>query len=223
MDHKMGSLKLESYLLSKQRPIKRYGEQSCVIDFIWDQVRGKPGFKTYDYNKLKDEVYKYVDGDEKISTQELIDWVKTCHTNVSIHAFDCRYKNFVSHIAKWYNVDIFLAYIVEDHHLHPITNEKLKLVAAKYGSGKCDNLLKHLSEMKWSRRHENIAKITNKDDLFRNRQNTIIILPEEMKINEAINLYAEKEGFYVEFLHWNNNGILDGFIDHNQNMYLALK
>lgn len=39
-------------------------------------------------------------------------------------------------------------------------------------------------------------------------------------MNEAINLYSEKEGFYVEFMHWNINSILDGFIDHNQNMYL---
>ena len=218
MDHKVGCLKLESYLLSKQRP--RHGEESCVLDFIWDQVRGKPGFKTYDYKKLKNELYKYVDSDENISTRELIDWVKECHTNVSIHAFDCRYKNFVRHIAKSYNVDVLLVYIVKDHHLHPITNEKLKLIAAKYGQGGCDNLLKHLSEMKWTRRHDNIIKIDNKDDSFKERENNIIILPEDMKMNEAINLYSEKEGFYVEFMHWNNNGILDGFIDHKQNMYL---
>ena len=39
-------------------------------------------------------------------------------------------------------------------------------------------------------------------------------------MKEAIEVYTEKENFYVEYLHWNNNGILDGFIDHNKNMYL---
>lgn len=123
-------------------------------------------------------------------------------------------------IAKSYNVDVFLVYIVKDHHLYPITNEKLKSLAAKYGQGGTDNLFKYMSEMKWTRRHDNIVKITNKDDLFKERENTIIILPEDMKMNKVINLYSEKENFYVEFMHWNNNGILDGFIDHNHNMYL---
>ena len=44
---KMGALKLESYLLNKQRPIKSYGVNTCVVDYIWDQVRGKHGFKSY--------------------------------------------------------------------------------------------------------------------------------------------------------------------------------
>ena len=51
--HKMGNLKLESYLLNKQRPIKKHGQNTCVVDYIWDQVRGKHGFKRYTYEKLK--------------------------------------------------------------------------------------------------------------------------------------------------------------------------
>ena len=35
----MGSLKLESYFLSKQKPITKYGEKTCVLDFIWNQVQ----------------------------------------------------------------------------------------------------------------------------------------------------------------------------------------
>lgn len=34
--HKMGGLKLESYLLNKQRPIKSHGVNTCVIDYVWD-------------------------------------------------------------------------------------------------------------------------------------------------------------------------------------------
>ena len=69
---KMGSLKLESYLLNKQRPITKHGAKSCVIDYVWDQVRGKNGFKTYTYEKLRDEIYKFVPDDEMINTKELI-------------------------------------------------------------------------------------------------------------------------------------------------------
>ena len=42
----MGGIKLESYLLNKQRPIKIHGINTCVVDYVWDQVRGKRGFKT---------------------------------------------------------------------------------------------------------------------------------------------------------------------------------
>ena len=38
--HKMGKLKLESYLINKQQPIKSHGVNTCVIDYIWDQVWG---------------------------------------------------------------------------------------------------------------------------------------------------------------------------------------
>ena len=37
----MGSLKLESSLFSKS-----CRNDSCVIDYVWSQVRGKMGFKT---------------------------------------------------------------------------------------------------------------------------------------------------------------------------------
>ena len=35
-----------------------------------------------------------------------------------------------------------------------------------------------------------------------------------------MDIYSQVNGFYVEYLHWNNNGVLDGFIDHKKNMYL---
>ena len=39
-------------------------------------------------------------------------------------------------------------------------------------------------------------------------------------MKEVIDSYSRCETFYVEYLHWNNNGVLDGFIDHKKNMYL---
>ena len=75
MKHRMGRLKLESYLLSNNRKIKSHGESSCVLDYVWDQVKGKRGFMTYDYDKLKEELYSYASEKPIINTEELIDTV----------------------------------------------------------------------------------------------------------------------------------------------------
>ena len=216
---RMGSLKLESYLLSKQRPIKRHGENTCVIDYVWDQVKGKRGFKAYEYDKLKNEIYDFVPEGDMISTEELINWAKECNPRVSIHAFDCRYRNFIRHTNG--HPDIVLVYIVKDHHCFPITNENLKIVAAKANQGGCDDLMKHMSELKWSRRHENIDKIETVHEISdMKRENNVIILPKGVKMKEAIEMYVKDTNFYVEYLHWNNRGVLDGFVDHRKNMYL---
>ena len=215
---KMGSLKLKSYLLNKQRPITKHGVNMCVVDYVWDQVRGKHGFKTYTYEKLKKEIYNYVEGD-MINTQELINWVNDCHRNVSIHAFDSRYRKFITHTNS--NRDVYLVYIVKDHHCYPITDEKLKLIASKANQGGCDNLLKHMFDLKWTRRHEKVTKLQSISEIYdMNKENHIIILPESVKMKDAIELYSTSNNFYIEYLHWNNNGILDGFIDHSKNMYL---
>ena len=217
--HKMGKLKLESYLLNKQRPIKSHGVNTCVVDYVWDQVRGQRGFKTYTYDKLKSEIYEYVPEGEMISTEELINWAKECHDNVSIHAFDSRYIKFITHSKHCSNIS--LVYIVKDHHCYPITNEKLKIIASKANQGGCNDLLKHMSDLKWTRRHDNVTKIKSVDDICSlDKENHIVVLPENTMMKEAIDLYSRKENFYVEYLHWNNNGILDGFIDHKKNMYL---
>ena len=219
MKHNMGSLKLESYLLNKQRPIKSHGKNTCVVDYVWHSVQGKKGFKTYSYDKLKNEIYEFVYEAPMINTEELIDWAKQCHTNVSIHAYDSTYRKFTTHTN--HHPDITLVYIVKDHHCFPITDEKLKLVAAKANQGGCDNLLKHMSDLKWSRRHENIYRVEKLNDLYDiDKENNIIILPEEVKMTQAIDTYILKSNLYVEYLHWNNNSVLDGFIDHKQNMYL---
>ena len=41
-----------------------------------------------------------------------------------------------------------------------------------------------------------------------------------MKMNTAIDTYVNNSKMYIKYLHWNNRGILDGFIDHNKNMNL---
>ena len=39
-------------------------------------------------------------------------------------------------------------------------------------------------------------------------------------MNAAIDTYINTSGYYAEYINWNNNGVLDGFIDHTKNMYL---
>ena len=145
LSQSMGKLKLESYLLNKQRPIKSHGVNTCVVDYVWDQVKGKRGFKTYNYDKLKNEIYEFAPEGEMISTEELIDWAKTCHERVSIHAYDARYRKFIKHTKG--HPDVVLVYIVKDNHCYPITDQKLKLVASKANQGGCDDLLKHMSDL----------------------------------------------------------------------------
>ena len=218
--HKMGKLKLESYLLNKQKPIIQYGQNTCVVDYVWNQVRGKRGFKKYTYDKLKNEIYSFVCEGEMINTDELIDWAKSCHPNVSIHAFDSRYKKFITHTRK-NDGYVSLVYVVKDHHCWPITDEKLKIIAAKANQGGCDDLLKHMSNLTWTMRHENILKLKDLNEIDKvEKEKDIIILPEDVKMNAAIDSYCKSSNFYIEYLHWNNNGVLDGFLDHNQNMYL---
>ena len=213
MDHRMGKLKLQSYLLCKQKPIKSHGKNTCAVDYVWDQVKGKRGFKTYDYDKLKSEIYSYVYNPPMINTEELINWVKNCHHNVSIHAYDSTYRKFISHTSPSTNVS--LVYIVKDHHCFPITNEKLKLTASK--ASQSNHLLKYMSDLKWTRRHENIYKMKKLEDLHNiDKENNIIILPEGVKIPQVMEIYMNISNLYIEFLHWSTNGILDGFIDHNK-------
>ena len=52
------------------------------------------------------------------------------------------------------------------------------------------------------------------------KENNIIILPEGVKMPQMMEIYMNISNLYIEFLHWSNNGILDGFIDHKKNMYL---
>ena len=74
-------------------------------------------------------------------------------------------------------------------------------------------------QLKWYRRHENnyqIASIDEIESYF--KQNHIIILPPDLKMPFAITHYVTQSNYFVKYLHWNNNGIMDGFIDFKNNM-----
>ena len=108
--------------------------------------------------------------------------------------------------------DVTLVYIRKDHHCFPITDEKLKLIASKANQGGCNDLWKYKSDLKWTGQHENFFRLKDVNDIFSlEKENHIIILPEDVKMSQAIDAYINKTNFYVEYMH-------DGFIDHKQNM-----
>ena len=112
---------------------------------------------------------------------------------------------------------------MKDHHCFPITEENLKITASKANQGGCDNLLKHMSDLTWSRRHENIHQIKEIDEInSHGKEKHIIILPSEMKMPLVLNNYVAQSKYYVEYLHWNNNSILDEFIDHKNKNNMVL-
>ena len=48
-DHKVGALKLNTFFLDKQFQIKQQGENTCMVDFVWYNCKGKKGFQKYSY------------------------------------------------------------------------------------------------------------------------------------------------------------------------------
>lgn len=213
--HKMGRLKLESFFLDNKNKFRVRNTDTCVIDYIWSQVRGQRGFKTYAYEKLSEELVEYADMFPFMDTSQIIDWIKNCHSNISLHAYSCTYKKFMSHISN--TQDIVLIFFVKDRNLHPVTDPELKRAASCCNQKGSINLFQHMSELKWTRRHD---QFTMYDELTPETQNNIIVCPEDLSIKQAICEYMRGTNFYVEYLQFNNNGQLDGFLDHQNNMYL---
>ena len=87
-DHEVGKVKLNTFFLHKEFRIKQRGDNTCMIDFVWYNCKGKKRFQNYTYQKLSDELQEYAAHFQMMSTQELVDWAKTCDHNVSIHAYD---------------------------------------------------------------------------------------------------------------------------------------
>ena len=163
----MGALKLESLFLDKQRPVKSHGENTCVLDYVWDQCKSKFEFLTYTYDRLKEEMKEYAADFPKMSTQELIEWAKTCHGKISIHAYDATYRKFMKHISL--HPDRKLVYFVKDHHCHPITHERLKIIASKANQGGAHDLWKYMSDLKWSQRHERFTVLKSLEEEEKNK------------------------------------------------------
>lgn len=85
-----------------------------------------------------------------MSTQGLVEWAKTCHPNVSIHAYDSTWRKFMKHVPQHGHSEITLVFYIKDHHLYPIQDARLKQIATKANQGGADNLWRHMTDMKWS-------------------------------------------------------------------------
>ena len=102
-----------------------------------------------------------------------------------------------------------------------LTDQRLKIAASKVNQGGSSNLSKRMADLTWMRRHENIHQIETVHEInSQGKENHIIILPEEIKMPFAINHYIAQSNYYIEYLHWNNNGVLDRFFDHKNNMIM---
>ena len=51
-------------------------------------------------------------------------------------------------------------------------------------------------------------------------ENHLIVLPPGMKIAPVIETYMIRTNYFLEYFHYDNNGRLDGFMDHKNNMYV---
>lgn len=195
--HKAGALKLSTFFLDKQLPIKQRAENTFMVDFVWHHGKNKGGFKTYTYKMLSDKMSEYTVCFPMMSTRELVDWAKACYSNVSIHAYDATYSKFMKHLGT--SRDISLLYFVKEHHYYPITDERLKTIATKANQGGIDNLWKHMSDMKWSRRHEQCVVLNDlgeEEELDVSGQ--VIVLPEDVKIEPVIDRYILRTNYFVE-------------------------
>ena len=229
-DHKVGALKLNTFFLDEQFQIKQRGDNTCMVDFVWYNCQGKKGFKKYTYQKLSDELEIYGSASfPMMSTQELIDWAKACHPNVSIHVYDSSWRKFMKHIAS-IKPSICLVFYIKDHHLYPIQDNHLKHIATQANQGGADNLWKYMIDIKWSNKSINYIMYQDlvDDDTVAKKdkptlstiKNHVIVLPPDTKIEPIIEEYMIRTNYFVEYLHYDNNGRLDGFMDHKNNMYV---
>ena len=230
-DHKVGVLKLNTFFLDKQFQIKQRGDNTCIVDFVWHNCQGKKEFQKYTYQKLYDEMEVYGSaGFPMMSTQELIYWAKACHPNVSIHAYDSTWRKFMKHIASHGHSDVTLVFFIKDHHLYPIQDDRLKHIATKANQGGADNLWKYMIDIKWSNKSSNYIMYQDlvDNDIAAKRdkptlstiENHVIVLPSDTKIESVVEEYMMRTNYFVEYLHYDNNGRLDGFGDHKNNMYI---
>ena len=135
----------------------------------------------------------------------------------------------MKHIASLGRSDVTLVFYIKDHHLYPIQDDRLKQIATKANQGGADNLWRYMTDMKWSNKSSNYIvyeELENNEltdegkPTFLTIENHVIVLPPDMKIEPVIETYMIRTNYFVEYLHYDNNGRLDGFMDHKNNMYV---
>ena len=86
-----------------------------------------------------------------------------------------------------------------------------------------------MTDMRWSNKSSNYImyeELENNELTEESKptlstiENHVIVLPPDMKIEPVIEAYMIRTNYFVEYLHYDNNGRLDGFMDHKNNMYV---
>ena len=120
-----------------------------------------------------------------------------------------------------------LVFYIKDHHLYPIQDDRLKQIATKANQGGADNLWKYMTDMKRSNKSSNYImyeELENNELTDEGKptlmtiENHVIVLPPDSKIEPVIETYMIRTNYFVEYLHYDNNGRLDGCMDHKNNM-----
>ena len=125
-----------------------------------------------------------------------------------------------------------LVFYIKDHHLYPIQDNHLKHIATQANQLGADNPWRYMSELKWSNKSSNYIMyqdlvdddIVDKKDkpTLSTMENHVIVLPPDTKIEPIIEEYMIRTNYFVEYLHHDNNGRSDGFMDH-KNIMCVLK
>ena len=110
-----------------------YENNMCVARYILQECKGKSNLLTLDEEKLIRQFkylhFKYTKG---ISCEQIIQWVQKYHFNtISIHCLDPFLKRFEKHIAS--HCVVSLIFVVNNQHIYPITNDKMKQYISKTG------------------------------------------------------------------------------------------
>ena len=114
-----------------------------------------------------------------------------------MHTTQPSYRKFMKHLGT--SRDISLVYFVKDHHVYPITDKRLKTIATKTNQVGTDNLWKHMSDMKWSRRHEQFVVLNDLgEEEVLDVSGQVIVLPEDVKIEPVIDRYILRTNYFVE-------------------------
>ena len=218
----------------EQMPGKRERAQITINTVIEHTIGNRTEFTDKSYGPFKMEVPKLSKPDMyKFLMYTLL---QNNFTVLSIHAYDSTWRKFMKH-NPLHQDTIALVFYIKDHHIYSIQDNHLKQIATKANQGGADNLWRYMSELKWSKRSSNYIKyqqlINNGDAIIVKQEdskshkptlstieNQVIILPEDMKIEYVIEQYVIRTNYFVEYLHYYNNGRLDGFMDHKHNMYI---
>ena len=157
LDHKMQLIKYE--LSQFKNNITNYSDNNCVINYIWNKIRYADRFKRFStLDILKENINNYTNG-VGISTNEILNWIKTENLKISIHAFDANYNKFCKLITPRSSVQ--LIFICKDNHIYPITEIEDCNKAIK-----TNNLMKNMLEINFDDTNKQIIMAENFNDII---------------------------------------------------------